>query len=158
MFTSCHHLGSHPDLPDTIVKGDHPRTIVTKFDSSLHRGCREDLWMCFSRGSNVNFSSPCRSCWFGHRPPGRNFERGPSTEHCDEIRFQLIQYFVRRRSLNVFPHRVLWKINFPAGSHLGSDPDLPEKFGKGIIQELLWPSLVSIDQVVSAEKNWMYFP
>jgi len=42
MFTSCRHLGSHPDLPDTIEKGDHTRTIVTKFDSSLLGGCIEE--------------------------------------------------------------------------------------------------------------------
>jgi hypothetical protein len=28
------HLGSDPDLPDAILKGDHPRTIVTKFGSN----------------------------------------------------------------------------------------------------------------------------
>ena len=44
MFTAGGHLGSDPDLPDTIWKGDYPRTIVTKFDCSLTDGFRgEDL-------------------------------------------------------------------------------------------------------------------
>ena len=34
IFTVCRHLGSDPDLPDTILKGDHPGIIVTKLDSS----------------------------------------------------------------------------------------------------------------------------
>ena len=139
MFTSCRHLGSHPDMPDSIVKGDQQRTIVTKCDSSLLGGCREDLWMCFPRVSNINFSSPWRSCRFGHRPAGRDFERGPYRDNCDEVWFQVTQYFVRRRSLNVLPHRVLFK-------------NYQREFWKGIIQGLLWPSLVSIDQLVSAEK------
>ena len=42
MFNSYRHLGLFPDLPDTIVKGDHPRTIVAKFDSNLLGGCREE--------------------------------------------------------------------------------------------------------------------
>jgi hypothetical protein len=33
IFTVCRHLGSDPDLPETILKGDYPRTIVTKLDS-----------------------------------------------------------------------------------------------------------------------------
>jgi hypothetical protein len=58
IFTVFRHLGSDLDLPDTILKGDHPRTIVTKLDSSWLGGFREeDLWMCFSRGSNVNLGS-----------------------------------------------------------------------------------------------------
>jgi hypothetical protein len=44
---------------DTILKGDHPRTIVTKFDSSWRGGFRgEDLPMCFPIVSNVKVSSP----------------------------------------------------------------------------------------------------
>jgi hypothetical protein len=42
IFTVCGHLGSDPDLPDTILKGDHPRTIVTKLDSSWLGGFREE--------------------------------------------------------------------------------------------------------------------
>ena len=54
MFTACRHLWSDPDLTNTILKGDHPRTSVTKLYSSWLGGFREeDLWMCFSRGSNV---------------------------------------------------------------------------------------------------------
>ena len=44
---------------DTILKGDHPRTIVTNFDSSWLGGFRkEDLWMCFPRVFYVKLSSP----------------------------------------------------------------------------------------------------
>ena len=108
MFTACRHLWSDPDLTNTILKGDHPRTSVTKLYSSWLGGFREeDLWMCFSRGSNVNLGSTWRSCWFGPKPAGRNCERGPSKDHCDQVWFQLTQKFVRRRSFNVFPHRVL---------------------------------------------------
>jgi hypothetical protein len=35
LFTACRHLGSDPDLPDTILKGDHPRTIVAKINRVL---------------------------------------------------------------------------------------------------------------------------
>jgi hypothetical protein len=38
MFSAYRHLGSDPDLPDTILKGDHPRTRVTKFVSD-NRSC-----------------------------------------------------------------------------------------------------------------------
>ena len=34
MFTASRHLGSDSDLPNTILKGDHPKTIVTKYGSS----------------------------------------------------------------------------------------------------------------------------
>jgi hypothetical protein len=30
MFPAGGHLGSDTELPDTILKGDHPRTIMTK--------------------------------------------------------------------------------------------------------------------------------
>jgi hypothetical protein len=44
MFSTGGHLGSDPDLPDTILKGDYSRTIVTKFDSSWPGGFKgEDL-------------------------------------------------------------------------------------------------------------------
>jgi hypothetical protein len=57
IFIVCRHLGSDPDLPDAIWKGDHPGTIVTKLDSSWLDGFRkEDLWKCFSKGFNVNFA------------------------------------------------------------------------------------------------------
>jgi hypothetical protein len=65
-----------PDLPNTILKGNHPRASVIKFDSSWLGGfIKEDLWMCFSRWSNVNLCLPCWSCWIGSRPAGCNFER-----------------------------------------------------------------------------------
>jgi hypothetical protein len=92
MFRVCRHLGSDPDLPDTILKGDHPRTSVTKFDSSWLFGFREEyLWMCFSRGYYVNLGYPWGSCWFRPRPTRHNFERGPSTDHCDQVWFHLTQ-------------------------------------------------------------------
>jgi hypothetical protein len=44
MFSTGGHLGSDPDLPDTILKGDYSGTIVTKFDSSWPGGFKgEDL-------------------------------------------------------------------------------------------------------------------
>jgi len=49
MFTACRHLGSDPDLSDTIVKEDYPRTIVTQFGSHWPSSfCREYFWMYFS--------------------------------------------------------------------------------------------------------------
>ena len=59
MFPAGGHLGSDPDLLDTILKGNYPRTIVTKFDSSWRGGFRgEVLRMCFPIVSNVKVSSP----------------------------------------------------------------------------------------------------
>ena len=44
MFPTDDHLGSDPDLPDTILKGDYSRTVVIKFDSSWPGGFKgEDL-------------------------------------------------------------------------------------------------------------------
>jgi hypothetical protein len=44
---------------DLILKGDLPRTIVTKFDSSWPGGFRgEDFWMCSPMVSNVKLSFP----------------------------------------------------------------------------------------------------
>ena len=46
MFPAGGHLGLEPDLPDTIWKGDHPRTIVAKLGFSWPSSFRgEDLWM-----------------------------------------------------------------------------------------------------------------
>jgi len=46
-------------FPGTILKGDHPRTIVTKFDSSWLGGfTEEDLSMCFPRVSYVKLNYP----------------------------------------------------------------------------------------------------
>ena len=42
IFTVCRHLGSDPDLPETILKGDHLGTILTKIDSSWLDGFREE--------------------------------------------------------------------------------------------------------------------
>jgi hypothetical protein len=35
-------LGLDQDLPDTILKGDHPRTIVTKFGFNWPSSFREE--------------------------------------------------------------------------------------------------------------------
>ena len=44
MLPTGGHLGSDPDLSDTILKGDYPKTIVTKFDSSWPGGFKgEDI-------------------------------------------------------------------------------------------------------------------
>ena len=44
MFPAVGHLGSDADMLDIIFKGDHPRTIVTKFGSNWYsRSRREDL-------------------------------------------------------------------------------------------------------------------
>ena len=43
MFPAGGNLGWGANPPDTILKGDHPRTIVTKFGCNWLGSFREDL-------------------------------------------------------------------------------------------------------------------
>jgi len=46
MFPAGGHHGCDADLLDTTIKGDHPRTMMTKFGSNWSRGFRgEGLWL-----------------------------------------------------------------------------------------------------------------
>ena len=110
--------------------------LVWQFDSSWLCGFREeDLWMCFSRGSNVNLGYPWGSCWFRPRPVRCNFERGPlwpSLVPVDPV-------VVWRRSLKIcFPIGPYVKLSSPLAVILDRTRTYQTQFWKGTNQVLLW--------------------
>jgi hypothetical protein len=50
MFPTGGHLGLEPDLPDTILKGNHPMTIVAKLGFN---------WPSSFRGEEVSDTGSC---------------------------------------------------------------------------------------------------
>jgi hypothetical protein len=74
-------------LSDTILKGDHPRTIPAKFVLIWFSGFRgEDL--------NVIFYQNMPNL---HNRLKEKFERDPSRVHPCQVCFNLVQRFQRRR-------------------------------------------------------------
>ena len=88
------HLGWTLGPTDTILKGDHPRTIPPKFGPNWPSSFREKIFKDFL--PNFLFLAMA-AILVGGGVVGYNSERGPPKDHPCQVWFKLAQWFQRRR-------------------------------------------------------------
>ena len=114
-------LGYRTALTDTILKGNHPRIISAKFGWD---------WLSSFRGEGFFLiSSPFFlflawwPSWLEVGITGHKFGRGPSKDHSTKVWLQLAQWFLRRRFLCEFPIGSYVKLSSAVGAILIEGPD-----------------------------------
>ena len=82
-------------MPDTILKGDHPRIISAKFGWDWLSRFRGEDFLKFH--THFFLFLAWWPSWLEVRIIGHNFGRGPSKDHSTKVWLQLVQWFLRRR-------------------------------------------------------------
>jgi hypothetical protein len=153
IFSNGGHLGYRTALTDTILKGDHPRIISTKFGWD---------WLCSFRGEDFFLiSSPFflflawRPSWLEIGITGHNFGRGPSKDYSTKVWLQLAQWILRRRLLCEFPIGSYVKLSSAVGAILIEWPNRRTHLWKKTIHWLFDQNFVLIEQMVSDKKIYL---
>ena len=140
-------------MPDTILEGNHPKIISSKF--------RWD-WLSSFRGEDFfKISSPLflflawRISWLENGTTGQIFGRGPSKDHSTKVWLQFAQWFLKRRYLCEFPIRFYVQLSSAVGAILVEGPHRRTHFWKRTIQWLFHQNFVLIEQMVSDKKIFM---
>jgi hypothetical protein len=140
-------------MPDTILEGDHPRIISTKFGW--------DWLSSFWREDFLKISSPFFlflawwPSWLEVVITGHSFGRGPSKDHSTKVWLQLAQWFLKRRFLCEFPIGSYVKLSSAMGAISVEAPNSRTHFWKRTIQWLFHQNLVLLEQMVSDKKIFM---
>ena len=108
------------EMLDTILEGDHPRTISAKLGGDWLSSFREDF---------LKISSPFFlflawwTSWLEVGIIGHIFWRGPSKDHSTKVWFQLAQWFLKGRLLCEFPIEFYVKLSSAVGAILVEGPN-----------------------------------
>ena len=130
-------------MPDTILEGDHPRIISSKFGWD---------WLSSFRGEDFFLiSSPLFSIFslavilVESRDHQTQFWKGAIQRPFNQVWLQLAQWFLRRRFLCEFPIGSYVKLNSAVGAILVEGPNNRTYFWKRTIQWLFHQHLVLIE-------------
>jgi hypothetical protein len=141
-------------MPDTILEGDHPRIISSKFGWDWLSGFRGEDFFLISSPPFFLFLAWWPS-WLEVGNTGHNFGRGPSKDHSTKVWLQLAKWFLRRRFLCEFPIGSYVRLSSAVGAILVKGPNRPTYFWKRTIQWLFHQNFVLIEQMVSEKKIFM---
>ena len=140
-------------MTDTLLEGDHTRTISAKFGWDWLTSFRGEDFFLIS--STLFLFLAWRPSWLEVGITGHNFGRGPSKDHSTKVWLQLSQWLLKRRFLCEFPIGSYVKLSSAVGSILIEGPNRRTHFWKITIQWLFHQNFVLIEQMVSDKKIFM---
>ena len=139
-------------MPETLLKGDHPRIISVKFGWEWLSSFREDF---FKISSPLFSFLAWRTSWLEVGIIGHIFRMGPSKDHSTKVWLQLVQWFLKRRLLCEFPIGFYVKLSSAVRAILVEGPHRWTHFWTRTIQWLFHQNLVLIEQMVSDKNIFM---